>query len=694
MMVLKSRSSIWPSRALLIAALAGFALAALLSLALNPRVHNAVFDGWQRLSPRDLSASDVRVIAIGDESLDVVGSWPWPRRVFAELTSRLAAGGVSAIGYDIIFAEPDAVSPTRFGRLYAPDDPAIRSWLDGLGSMDDEFADAISAAPVVLGRAGVGLGGADPADLTQWATITGTPPAGLPRFPLVQRNLDTLEQRASGYGLLNGKPDGDGRVRAVPLVMQTGEALVPGLALELARVAMETATGNDPQIRLANGRLIMGDYSIPVDTEGRMRLHFADIPETQIYSAIEVLAADFDVNQLRDKIVIVSLTAEGTPDIVATPLGSEMFGVLVQAQAADAIRRGGWLVRPLASRIGEWLAGAILAAIVLLLATRQAQGRTAWLALLAAVIVLPLASWLLFSQARILFDPIRPLLLGSGAALAVFSALFSEARRDRVALRDAQNRSEGELGAARAIQLGMLPDRTALAKLDPRIDIAAQLEAAKSVGGDFYDIVPLDADRIVVIIADVTGKGVPAALFMALSKALTKSVMLRSGNGSGPVGDLAETAASLNAELMRDTGDQLGLTMLLCLIDLTTGTVEMVNAGHDNPLRIGLDGSVSEEPLEGGPPFCIMDYPWPAEHLTLLPGEALVLITDGVTEAQNGGAQLFGNQRTRDALRMDQASPAEMVDQLCLAVRRFEGGADASDDLTVVAFRYLGANPA
>jgi len=328
------------------------------------------------------------------------------------------------------------------------------------------------------------------------------------------------------------------------------------------------------------------------------------------------------------------------------------------------------------------------------LATRQARGRTAWLALLAAVIVLPLASWLLFSQARILFDPIRPLLLGSGAALAVFSALFSEARRDRVALRDAQNRSEGELGAARAIQLGMLPDRTALAKLDPRIDIAAQLEAAKSVGGDFYDIVPLDADRIVVIIADVTGKGVPAALFMALSKALTKSVMLRSSNGSGPVGDLAETAASLNAELMRDTGDQLGLTMLLCLIDLTTGTVEMVNAGHDNPLRIGLDGSVSEEALEGGPPFCIMDYPWPAEHLTLLPGEALVLITDGVTEAQNGGAQLFGNQRTRDALRMDQASPAEMVDQLCLAVRRFEGGADASDDLTVVAFRYLGANPA
>ncbi len=98
--------------------------------------------------------------------------------------------------------------------------------------------------------------------------------------------------------------------------------------------------------------------------------------------------------------------------------------------------------------------------------------------------------------------------------------------------------------------------------------------------------------------------------------------------------------------------------------------------------------------MEGGPPFCIMDYPWPAEELVLQPGEALVLITDGVTEAQNGQEQLFGNQRTRDALSADQSNAAAMVASLRGAVRRFENGTDASDDLTVVAFRYLGANPA
>jgi adenylate cyclase len=687
MTALKSRSRA-PSRTLWLAALAGFAAAALLSLALSPRVQNAVFDGWQWLFPRDLSASDVRVVAIGDESLDVVGSWPWPRRVFATLTQRLAEGGASAIGYDIIFAEPDAVSPSRFSRLYPPDTPATEAWLSQLGSMDDEFADAISTAPVVLGRAGVTLGGADPADLTQWATITGKPPAALPRFPLVQRNLDTLEQRAPGFGMLNGKPDGDGRVRGVPLVLQTGDAVVPGLALELARVAIEHKTGEDAEITLTPGSLRIGDRTIPVDESGRMRLHFAEIPENHVYSATEILSESFDLSQLRDKIVIVSLTAEGSPDIVATPLGSEMFGVLVQAQAADAIRRGGWLVRPVWSQAAEWVAGALLAIILLLIAARQTRGQMTWGVLAGAVIVLPLASGLLFRFADTLFDPVRPLLLGSGAALAVFGALFSEARRERAVLRDAQSRSDGELGAARAIQLGMLPDRTALAKLDPRIDISAQLEAAKSVGGDFYDIIPLDEDRVAILIADVTGKGVPAALFMALSKALSRSVMLRSA------GDLADTAAMLNSELMRDSGDQLGLTMLLCLIDLATGKVEMVNAGHDNPLRITTAGEVIEEPLEGGPPFCIMDYPWPSEHLTLLPGEALVLITDGVTEAQSPQQQLFGNDRTRAALVADQSSTAAMVSTLCGAVRSFENGADASDDLTVVAFRYLGANPA
>ena len=83
-------------------------------------------------------------------------------------------------------------------------------------------------------------------------------------------------------------------------------------------------------------------------------------------------------------------------------------------------------------------------------------------------------------------------------------------------------------------------------------------------------------------------------------------------------------------------------------------------AGHDNPLRITTDGQVIEETMEGGPPFCIMDYPWPAEEIVLQPGEALVLITDGVTEAQNRQEQLFGNQRTRDALTADQSSAAAM----------------------------------
>ena len=232
-----------PPRSLWLAALVGFVLAALLSLALGAREQNIVFDGWQRMAPRDLSESQVRIVAIGDESLEVIGSWPWPRRVLATMTQRIAEGGAAAIGFDILFVEPDAVSPTRFSRLYAPDDPAIRAWLDQLDSMDADFADAISTAPVVLGRAGVKLGGADPAGLTQWATISGSTPPALLRYPLVQSNLEALEARAPGFGLLNGAPDGDGVVRSVPLVMKTGEALAPGLALEMMRVAIEQLHG-------------------------------------------------------------------------------------------------------------------------------------------------------------------------------------------------------------------------------------------------------------------------------------------------------------------------------------------------------------------------------------------------------------------------------------------------------------------
>jgi len=386
--------------------------------------------------------------------------------------------------------------------------------------------------------------------------------------------------------------------------------------------------------------------------------------------------------------VIVGMAAEGTADIAATPLNAEEFGPLVQAQSVDTILRGGWLQRPAWAAPAEWGAAA---AIALLALGNAVFGRRYRLLLTLLFIVVPVVSWLLFSKAGILFDPARPVLVGIGSVAGVAMGLFALARIERERLRDAlvQERvtaaeTEGELQAARAIQLGMVPPRPRLQKLDPRVDLDALLEPAKSVGGDFYDAMMIGTDRLGFAVADVTGKGVPAALFMAMSKALTSAALSRMQV------DVAGMAEAINLELLKDNSEAMSVTMLLGILDLKSGAIELVCAGHEDPLKLDSDGNIQRIKLDGGPPFSIAEFPFPLERIELRSGETLLLVTDGVTEAQNGANALFG----RDRILAGKDAWARSATAICEAVRDevrdFEDGTEATDDLTVMAIRYIG----
>jgi len=667
-----------------LAGLAAALLTALLILGAGDRLSRPLFDSWQRLHPRDLSATPVQIVLIDSDSLAAVGPWPWPRYHLARLTEEIASRGAAAIGFDMVFSEPDRVRPDIFAALYPELSPGGADEIRKLKPMDQLFGDVIGKAPVVLGRAGVTEGGGSGRDMPVEAGFSGKIPAGLQAYPSAIGNIVELEHVALGHGLLNGPPDSDGVIRRVPLIAKVSGLPMPGFALELAR----TGSGAEA-IGVSANRISLGERSVAMDAEGRMMLHFGAVPASRISSAADLLRRNFPANAFAGKIVLVGLAAEGSADIVTTPMVAEGYGVLVQAQAVDAILRGGWLARPAWAPVAEWGAGALLALLLIQLLPGRKKGRMMAPVVLAAGIIV--TAWFAFDAASLLLDPVRPLLLGGGTAAGLIAAIFVETRHERERLQEDLVReritaaaAEGELQAARAIQLGMLPPRASLARLDPRIEIDALLEAAKSVGGDFYDAVLLGGDRLGFSIGDVTGKGIPASLFMALSKALAKSVMLREA------GDLARAAAMLNDELSRDNEEAMSVTMLIGVIDLSTGAVTMISAGHENPLRIARDGSVSEEALEGGPPFCVVDYPYPAETLTLAAGEALVLVTDGVTEAQDNDGALFGRKRALVAAAAG-GHATDITEAVVQAVRKFEAGAEASDDLTILAIRYLGA---
>lgn len=671
-----------PGRRVVLAWTAMTLVATFISLGLGERMRRGVFDSWQAINPRDLSGSDVRVVMIDNPSIGMVGSWPWPRYYLARLTEELAARKARVIAFDVLFPEHDRIQPDTFVSFYPELSPGAAEEVKALEPMDQLFGKVVGSAPVILAHAGVDSAPADQAPLVA-VPIEGKLPPDVDSWPMELAAIPELDDVALGSGLVNGRPDSDGVVRGVPMVVQAGGQPRPGFALEIARNVLGAES-----IAVASSRVRLGSRAVPIDRKGRMRLHFGTFPAEKIISAAEVLghSKHLQADAFDGKTVIIGISAEGSSDIAATPLAAEEYGPLVQAQAVDTILRGGWLERPAWAGPAEWAAAVLLALLALASAI---YGRKYRYALAALFLSLPFASWLAFSRAALLIDPARPMLVGLGAVAGVAMGMFALARIERERLRvslflervvAAEN--EGELQAARAIQLAMVPPRSRLGELDRRVDIDALLEPAKSVGGDFYDVMKIADDRVGFAIADVTGKGVPAALFMAMSKALTSAALSRM------VADPLAMASAINTELLKDNSEAMSVTMILGIIELATGEVRMVCAGHDDPLLVSAEGLVSRVRLEGGPPFCIQEYDYPLETLTLRPGEALVLVTDGVTEAQDSKGALFGSGRVLSGFEPKSGTAAEICEAIRGQVRSFEDGTEATDDLTVMALRY------
>ena len=249
----------------------------------------------------------------------------------------------------------------------------------------------------------------------------------------------------------------------------------------------------------------------------------------------------------------------------------------------------------------------------------------------------------------------------------------------------AKARMENELETARTIQLDLLPSRFEFDPPRPEIDISAQLEAARAVGGDFYDFFLCGPDRLFLAVGDVSGKGVPASLFMAVSKAYLKAFIKE---GLEP----AEAIAHLNDELAAENDEGMFLTVFCMIIDLTSGECSYASGGHNPPYVLRRSGRVESVPPVTGPLVGIYDgRTFEAGRFALEPGDLLLTYSDGVVEAEDADKALYGEERTERILgSLTGRSAREVVDAVRDDVRRFTTGAPQSDDITLLALRYQG----
>ena len=248
----------------------------------------------------------------------------------------------------------------------------------------------------------------------------------------------------------------------------------------------------------------------------------------------------------------------------------------------------------------------------------------------------------------------------------------------------AKERIESELQIAHEIQMSMVPkifppfpDRT-------EFDIFAALVPAKEVGGDLYDFFFIDDDHLCFAVGDVSGKGVPASLFMAVTKTLFRAT---AGNGGTP----GEILARLNAEIGRDNESCMFVTFFCGILNIRTGQVHYSNGGHNLPYYLRRDGVSPLENFGGISLGLVEQSPYASGRMLLRPGEALLLYTDGVTEAMNLSRTLYSDERLEQFLEKSQSSaPRQIIGDLIADVRHFAGEAPQSDDITLLALQYFG----
>ncbi|MDR1879505.1 MAG: SpoIIE family protein phosphatase [Tannerellaceae bacterium] len=260
-------------------------------------------------------------------------------------------------------------------------------------------------------------------------------------------------------------------------------------------------------------------------------------------------------------------------------------------------------------------------------------------------------------------------------------AFIKNAQKEHTQLKSIQS----DLKVAKEIQETILPKKFPPFPALPTFDIYASMNAAAYVGGDFYDFFLIDGERLGFVVADVSGKGIPAAIFMAISRTVIRAIALAENSAS-------QCMMRSNRILCQESVNDMFVTAFYGIMDIQSGAVTYCNAGHNPPVLIRKEGEVSFLPLTND--MILGAYPDTAFHekeAILRPGDSLFLYTDGVTEAMNLRKEPYGNARLMERCQaMKGCHPEEMVRRVAGSIDDFADGTVQSDDITLLSIIYNG----
>jgi adenylate cyclase len=449
------------ARLVCLALLVGFAGLRILDPPPVEELRVRTFDTFQLIDPRVKKVRPVTIIDIDEKSLAELGQFPWPRTRIADLITNLTRLGAVVIAFDIVFSEPDRLNPDIAADTIRNLDDDTRAKLRALPSNDQILAEAIGKSRVVLGESGLPFVVSEfdkSLPLTGLAMLGEEPQPFMFDFPGLLRNVHVLEAAAAGRGLFTIKPERDGIVRRVPMIMQAQGVTMPSLSFEVLRVATGSGTILIKADKAGIKSLGLRGIQIPTDSHGQLWVHFAHNDPSIYVSAVDVLQGRAPPDRIAGKLVLVGTSAVGLQDTKTTPISPVMPGVEIHAQVLESALTGAGVSQPNYGISIEFATALLFGFLVIAFAPLFGP---ITLVGLGAVFATGLAgtSWYFYTQHRLLIDFTYPLMSTTAIYLTL---IFSSFVREQAQRRQIRSAFGQYLSPALVEQLAQSPEKLVL----------------------------------------------------------------------------------------------------------------------------------------------------------------------------------------------------------------------------------------
>ena len=646
-------------------------------------VSNISFDTYQKIFKYNEVQDRIIIVDIDEPSLQKFGQFPWSRNIFSKILENINKNNPKVIGLDIFFSEKDKQSPEEIIKTYSIDDNYLKNTLNSIEGHDEKFKKTLKNTKSVLAVFGSLVPTKGTFDRKGKARIFakgGNIKNYVYNYKYSLGSLPALEKNVKGLGSINYITQSDAVVRSLPLIMVFNEKLFPTFGLEMIRVGEKKKTIitnlNENGIKNINIR----PYEFKTDKNSLIWVKYNRSINSNYISAEKVFEGNFEDEFFKDKYVLIGASAKGLFDTVKIPTGETVPGVQVHANVIENLLNNSFLKRNDGIFIFELILSIIIS-IAAFVISQKIKPKYSLSIIFAGLIIIFIIGLSIYKFRSELIDVSYPMIMISITFLTGLYFRFLE--ENKIALQNLQKEAKllKERELAGGVQKSLFPDISAFENF-----VYAKNIPARDVSGDYFDVMKVGPEEYYFTLADVSGKGVKAGMYMAKASSIFRTL----SNLKFP---LERVVFGVNNEIIEAKFKGMFVTAVFGKFNPKTGDLTFINAGHESIMLF--DKSKRFEFIKSDlPPIGIMKYfaeSMVKSNTINIKDKTFVVYTDGVTEGYLPNGEEFGAEGVENVVKeMETITPKDLVEKVTSTLNW--GIPKLRDDITCMAINFDNPN--